>query len=259
LSDPIIRVSGLSNRFGEQTVHQDLALDVERGEVLGVVGGSGSGKSVLLRSIVGLRTPNAGRIEVFGKNLAQMDDRERRSYERRWGILFQDGALFSSLTVAQNVEAPLKEHFDFPPALREELARLKISLAGLPLNSGPKYPRQLSGGMRKRAGIARAIACDPEILFLDEPTAGLDPISAALFDELILTLKEALKLTVFLVTHDLDTLYRITDRVAVLAEGRVIAVAPVAALEHHPHPWIQAYFMGPRGRAAQRAERSELP
>lgn len=234
-------------------MHEALDLDVARGEVIGVVGGSGSGKSVLLRSIVGLRQPNAGEIEVFGQRLAQMADAERRVYERRWGILFQDGALFSSLTVQQNVEAPLKEHFDFDAPLREELARLKVSMAGLPLSACAKYPRQLSGGMRKRAGIARALACDPEILFLDEPTAGLDPISAAQFDELILTLKEALKLTVFLVTHDLDTLYRITDRVAVLAEGRVIAVAPVAELEHHPHPWIQAYFMGPRGRAAHRA------
>lgn len=251
--EPIIRVRGLLNRFGEQTVHEHLDLDVRRGEVIGIVGGSGSGKSVLLRSIVGLMTPSAGEILVFGANLSRLEDRERRLYERRWGILFQDGALFSSLTVQQNVEAPLKEHFDLPPAVVADFARLKVSLAGLPLSACAKYPRELSGGMRKRAGIARALACDPEILFLDEPTAGLDPIGAEAFDELIATLKVALGLTVFLVTHDLDTLYRITDRVAVLGEKRIIAIAPVAELEDDPYPWIQAYFLGKRGRAARRA------
>jgi phospholipid/cholesterol/gamma-HCH transport system ATP-binding protein len=253
-ADPIIQVRGLVNRFGAQIVHDGLDLDVARGEVLGVVGGSGTGKSVLLRSIVGLRTPTAGRIEVFGQVLDAQTKTARRALEQRWGILFQDGALFSSLTVAQNVEAPLREHHpELDDATRSALARLKIGLAGLPPDAAPKFPSQLSGGMRKRAGLARALACDPEILFLDEPTAGLDPIGAAQFDTLIGSLKAALGLTVFLVTHDLDTLYAITDRVAVLGEGRVLALAPVRELEQHPHPWIQAYFQGPRGRAARGA------
>ena len=234
---PLIRVRGLVNRFGEQVVHDGVDLDVQRGEILGVVGGSGSGKSVLMRSILGLRKPNAARIQLL---------------ERNSGVLFQDGALFSSLSVGENVQVPLKEYYpDLPRSLRYELALLKIKLAGLPANAIDKLPSQLSGGMRKRAGLARALALDPPLLFLDEPTAGLDPIGAAAFDQLILTLRGALGLTVFLITHDLDTLYTICDRVAVLADRKVIATAPVAELERLDHPWVQEYFNGPRGRAAR--------
>jgi phospholipid/cholesterol/gamma-HCH transport system ATP-binding protein len=256
--EPVIRVRGLANRFGEQVVHENLDLDVRRGEILGVVGGSGSGKSVLMRSILGLRTPDAGEIEVLGVDARSPDPDDRLHIERNSGVLFQDGALFSSLTVGENVQVPLKEHHpDLPDSLRYELALLKVKLAGLPADAIDKLPSQLSGGMRKRAGIARALALDPPLLFLDEPTAGLDPIGAAAFDRLIATLQEALGLTVFLITHDLDTLYAICDRVAVLADRRVIAVAPVQELEHLDHPWVQDYFNGPRGRAA-RASTGEL-
>jgi len=239
-------------------VHENLDLDVRRGEILGVVGGSGSGKSVLMRSILGLRTPDAGTIEVLGTDARSEDPEKRLHIERNSGVLFQDGALFSSLTVGENVQVPLKEHHDdLPDSLRYELALLKVKLAGLPADAIDKLPSQLSGGMRKRAGLARALALDPPLLFLDEPTAGLDPIGAAAFDRLIATLQEALGLTVFLITHDLDTLYAICDRVAVLADRRVIAVGPVSELEKLDHPWVQEYFNGPRGRAA-RDSRSEL-
>ena len=254
MSEPIIRVRGLVNRFGAQVVHQDLDLDVRRGEILGVVGGSGAGKSVLMRSIIGLREPQGGEIEVLGVDALSEDTEDAQYVERNTGVLFQDGALFSSLTVGENVEVPLKEHYpDLPDSLRYELALLKVKLAGLPANAIDKLPSQLSGGMRKRAGLARALALDPPLLFLDEPTAGLDPIGAAAFDELIRTLQQALGLTVFLITHDLDTLYAICDRVAVLADRRILAVAPVAELEHLEHDWVQEYFNGPRGRAAQAA------
>ena len=256
--DPVIRVRGLVNRFGEQVVHDGVDLDVRRGEILGVVGGSGSGKSVLMRSIIGLRTPDAGEIEVLGVDARSADPAARLHIERNSGVLFQDGALFSSLTVGENVEVPLKEHHpELPDSLRYELALLKVKLAGLPAEAIDKLPSQLSGGMRKRAGLARALALDPPLLFLDEPTAGLDPIGAAAFDHLIRTLQQALGLTVFLITHDLDTLYAICDRVAVLADRRVIAVAPVTELEKLDHPWVQEYFNGPRGRAA-RDSRGEL-
>ncbi|MGN6513682.1 MAG: ABC transporter ATP-binding protein [Lysobacteraceae bacterium] len=249
---PVIRVRGLANRFGEQVVHEGLDLDVRRGEILGVVGGSGSGKSVLMRSIIGLRTPDAGAIEVLGVDARSPDPGTRLHIERNSGVLFQDGALFSSLTVGENVQVPLKEHHpELPDSLRYELALLKVKLAGLPADAIDKLPAQLSGGMRKRAGLARALALDPPLLFLDEPTAGLDPIGAAAFDHLIRTLQQALGLTVFLITHDLDTLYAICDRVAVLADRRVIAVAPVAELERLDHPWVREYFNGPRGRAAR--------
>jgi phospholipid/cholesterol/gamma-HCH transport system ATP-binding protein len=251
---PIISVRGLRNQFGEQVVHENLDLDVQRGEILGVVGGSGSGKSVLMRSIVGLQRPNAGDIEVMGVD-ARSDDPEDRLYiERRSGVLFQDGALFSSLSVGENVQVPLKEHYaELPDSLRYELALLKVKLAGLPADALDKLPSQLSGGMRKRAGLARALALDPPLLFLDEPTAGLDPIGAAAFDRLIRTLQQALGLTVFLITHDLDTLYAICDRVAVLADRQVVAVGPLPEIERLDHPWVQDYFHGPRGRAAQEA------
>lgn len=252
--DVAIRVRGLVNRFGAQTVHENLDLDVRRGEILGVVGGSGTGKSVLMRSILGLRPPQDGSIEVLRADALSRDVEERRHIERNTGVLFQDGALFSSLTVGENVQVPLKEHHpDLRDSLRYELALLKVKLAGLPADALDKLPAQLSGGMRKRAGLARALALDPPLLFLDEPTAGLDPIGAAAFDRLIRTLQEALGLTVFLITHDLDTLYAICDRIAVLADKQVIAVAPVAEIERIDHPWIQDYFHGPRGRAARDA------
>ena len=250
--EAIIRVRGLVNRFGEQVVHENLDLDVRRGEILGVVGGSGTGKSVLMRSILGLRRPDAGEIEVLGVDALSEDPHDRHHIERRTGVLFQDGALFSSLTVGENVQVPLKEHYlDLPDSLRYELALLKVKLSGLPADALDKLPSQLSGGMRKRAGLARALALDPPLLFLDEPTAGLDPIGAAAFDELIQTLQQALGLTVFLITHDLDTLYRICDRVAVLADRKVVVNAPLAEVERFDHPWVQEYFHGPRARAAR--------
>lgn len=254
---PIIRVRGLVNRFGSQVVHDGLDLDVRRGEILGVVGGSGTGKSVLMRSILGLRRPDAGSIEVLGVDAASDDNEDRLHIERNTGVLFQDGALFSSLTVGENVQVPLKEHHrDLSTSLQYELALLKVKLAGLPADAIDKLPSQLSGGMRKRAGLARALALDPPLLFLDEPTAGLDPIGAAAFDHLTRTLQQALGLTVFLITHDLDTLYAICDRVAVLADRKVIAVAPLAEIEQLDHPWVQDYFHGPRGRAARAGKTS---
>ncbi|WP_051323013.1 MULTISPECIES: ATP-binding cassette domain-containing protein [unclassified Luteimonas] len=250
----MIRVRGLVNRFGRQTVHEGLDLDVYQGEIIGVVGGSGSGKSVLMRSLIGLRRPDAGEISVLGVDPRSDDPADRLHLERSTGVLFQDGALFSSLTVGENVEVPLKEHHpDLPDSLRYELSLLKVRLAGLPADALDKLPSQLSGGMRKRAALARALALDPPMLFLDEPTAGLDPIGAAAFDRLIRTLQQALGLTVFLITHDLDTLYTICDRVAVLADRNVVAAAPLAEIERHDHPWIREYFHGPRGRAAARA------
>ena len=252
MGEAIIEVRNLVNRFGTQTVHDGLDLDVRRGEILGVVGGSGTGKSVLMRSLIGLRTPDAGEIEVLGVDPRSPDPADLLHIERNTGVLFQDGALFSSLTVGENVQVPLTEHHPkLPESLLYELALLKVKLAGLPPDALDKLPSQLSGGMRKRAGLARALALDPPLLFLDEPTAGLDPISAAAFDTLIRTLQEALGLTVFLITHDLDTLYAITDRVAVLADRKIVAVASVKELETFDHPWVQEYFNGPRGRAAR--------
>jgi phospholipid/cholesterol/gamma-HCH transport system ATP-binding protein len=253
----VIEVRGLVNRFGAQTVHDGLDLDVRRGEILGVIGGSGTGKSVLLRTIVGLHAPTAGSARVFGVDMARDSDAARRRVGSRIGLLFQEGALFSSLTVAENIAVPLKERQRLPPDLLARLVRLKIGLAGLPDGAADKYPAQLSGGMRKRAGLARSLALDPEILFLDEPTAGLDPIGAARFDELLGTLSRALGLTVFLVTHDLDTLHAVCDRVAVLAEGRVIVCDRLSAVARFAHPWVQDYFGGPRGRAALRAAKTQ--
>jgi phospholipid/cholesterol/gamma-HCH transport system ATP-binding protein len=247
-----VRVRGLVNRLGSKTVHEGLDLDVMKGEILGVIGGSGTGKSVLLRSIVGLHTPNAGEIEVFGQKLGQLSREERVKVERRWGVMFQDGALFSTMTVRENVMAPLVEHTKIPEALMRELADLKIRLAGLELEAAPKRPADLSGGMRKRAALARALSLDPELLFLDEPTAGLDPIGAAKFDELVRSLSQALDLTIFLVTHDLDTLAATCDRIAVLSDGKVLAIGPLDEVRQNPHPWIKEYFSGPRGRAAVR-------
>jgi phospholipid/cholesterol/gamma-HCH transport system ATP-binding protein len=249
--DHVICVRGLRNSFGEQVIHDDLDLDVRRGEILGVVGGSGTGKSVLMRSIIGLQHPEAGTVEVFGESMIGRDDTEATDVRKRWGVLFQGGALFSTLTVAENVEVPLREYYrELDQALLDEIASYKIVMSGLPAEAAPKYPSELSGGMRKRAGLARSLALDPELLFLDEPTAGLDPIGAAAFDHLTKSLKETLGLTVFLITHDLDTLHAICDRVAVLADRKVIAVGTIQELLALDHPWIQEYFNGPRGRAA---------
>ncbi len=249
--DAIIHVQGLKNAFGDQVVHDGIDLDVRRGEILGVVGGSGTGKSVLMRSIIGLQTPVEGIVEVFGEPMIDRDEHEAAQVRRRWGVLFQGGALFSTLTVAENVQVPIREYFsDLDPQLLDEIAAYKVAMTGLPAEAGPKYPSELSGGMRKRAGLARALALDPQLLFLDEPTAGLDPIGAAAFDELIHSLQRTLGLTVFLITHDLDTLHAICDRVAVLADKRVIAVGTIPELLALDHPWIQEYFSGPRGRAA---------
>ena len=250
---PVICIRGLRNAFGEQVIHDKLDLDVRRGEILGVVGGSGTGKSVLMRSVIGLQTPDEGEIEVLGENMIGREEDEAKNIRRRWGILFQAGALFSTLTVAENVEVPLREYFHLTPRLMDEIASYKIAMAGLPPDAGPKYPSELSGGMVKRAGLARALALDPELLFLDEPTAGLDPIAAQNFDELILSLRDKLDLTVFLITHDLDTLYAICDRVAVLADKKVVACGTIEQLLALDHPWIQEYFNGPRGRAAAAA------
>jgi len=246
---PVIEVRGLRTQFGAQVIHDGLDLDVEPGEIMGVVGGSGSGKSVLLRTIVGLIRPAAGRISVLGEDTGRLAPADLRAMQRRWGVLFQDGALFSSLTVEQNIEVPLREHTRLGPRLRRQIAELKIGLVGLPPDSANKYPAQLSGGMRKRAGLARALALDPEILFLDEPTAGLDPIGANKFDELILELSQALGLTVVMVTHDLDSLHAICHRVSALIDKRV-KVGTIDELMRLPDAWIQDYFKGPRGRAA---------
>ena len=249
--DIVIRVRGLKNSFGDQIVHEGLDLDVRRGEILGVVGGSGTGKSVLMRSIIGLQAPDEGEVTVFGESTLDRDDDDAIEIRKRWGILFQGGALFSTLTVAENVEVPIKEFYPrIDPVLLDEIASYKVVMTGLPADAGPKYPAELSGGMRKRAGLARALALDPELLFLDEPTAGLDPIGAAAFDELTLSLQRTMGLTVFLITHDLDSLYAICDRVAVIADKKVIAVGTIDELVALDHPWIEEYFKGPRGRAA---------
>ena len=252
--DAIIRVRGLKNSFGDQVVHENLDLDVRKGEILGVVGGSGTGKSVLMRSIIGLQSPDTGTVRVFGGADTDEEGEDAIAVRKRWGVLFQGGALFSTLTVAENIQVPLREFYpDMDPVLMEEIAAYKVVMTGLPAEAGPKYPSELSGGMKKRAGLARALALDPELLFLDEPTAGLDPIGAAAFDELTKSLQRTMGLTVFLITHDLDTLYAICDRVAVLADKQVIAVGTIPELLELDHPWIQEYFNGPRGRAATAA------
>ncbi len=248
---PIV-VEGLVNTFGDFAVHEGLDLTVRRGEILGVVGGSGTGKSVLMRSIIGLQRPDAGHIDVFGRSITDAEPDDVLGVRNRWGVLFQGGALFSTLTVGENVQVPLKQFYpEIDAGLLREIARYKILLSGLPESAIDKYPSELSGGMKKRAGLARALALDPELLFLDEPTAGLDPIGAAAFDQLTRELKETLGLTVFLITHDLDSLYAICDRVAVLADKQVIAVGTIPELLKTDHPWIDEYFNGPRGRAAQ--------
>ena len=245
--EAVLRVRGLKVGFGDRLVMNGLDLDVYRGEVLGFVGASGAGKSVLTRTILGLIPKRAGTIEVYGQDIDAMTHAERDLIEQRWGVLFQQGALFSNLTVKQNVQAPMREHLGISRRLRDELAMLKIALVGLPPDAANKYPSELSGGMVKRAALARALALDPDILFLDEPTSGLDPIGAGEFDDLIATLQKTLDLTVFMVTHDLDSLYAICDRVAALGKGRVIAVGPIEDLLKSDDPWLKAYFHGKRG------------
>jgi phospholipid/cholesterol/gamma-HCH transport system ATP-binding protein len=247
----VIQVRGLVTRFANHMVHEGADLDVWPGEVLGVVGASGSGKSVLLKAVVGLIRPSAGRILVLGHDIGTLSESGRIALQARCGVLFQDGALFSSLTVAQNVRVPLVEHTRLKPSLIDEIVRVKIAMVGLPADAALKYPSELSGGMRKRAGLARALALDPEILLLDEPTAGLDPIGAAAFDQLIGSLQQGLGLTVFMVTHDLDSLAAICDRIAVLYDRKLV-VGTLDSLQRDANPWIRDYFGGPRGRAALR-------
>lgn len=251
---PIV-VEGVRNQFGEHVIHDNLSIKVRRGEILGVVGGSGTGKSVLMRSIIGLQVPSEGAITVLGQSITDARGDADIDIRSRWGVLFQGGALFSTLTVAENVEVPLLEFYpEISDRLRHEIALYKVMLSGLPAEAAAKFPSELSGGMRKRAGLARALALDPELLFLDEPTAGLDPIGAAAFDRLTRELTDTLGLTVFLITHDLDTLHEICDRVAVIADRQVIAVGTIPELLALDHPWIQEYFNGPRGRAAEAAQ-----
>lgn len=248
---PIV-VEGLRNAFGSTVVHDNLSVKVRKGEIFGMVGGSGTGKSVLMRSIIGLQIPVEGSIDVLGRSITDALPDEVIGVRSRWGVLFQGGALFSTLTVGENVEVPLMQFYpELSTELRKEIAQLKVRLSGLPEDAASKYPSELSGGMRKRAGLARALALDPELLFLDEPTAGLDPIAAAAFDALTRELQETLGLTVFMITHDLDTIYGICDRIAVLADKQVIAAGTISELLATDHPWIQEYFNGPRGRAAK--------
>lgn len=253
VTENLIEVRGLLSQFGDRVIHEGLDLTLERGEVLGVVGGSGTGKTVLLNSIIGLKEPEGGSVSILGHDRATMTEADEADVQRRTGILFQQGALFSSLSVIDNVASPLVEHTDLPAAVIRELAEMKIAMVGLKPEAHHLKPAELSGGMRKRVGLARALALDPELLFLDEPTAGLDPIGAAAFDALIRQLSEDLGLTVFMITHDLDSLYAITDKVAVVADRHIVAKATVQELERSDHPWIREYFLGPRGRAAGRA------
>jgi phospholipid/cholesterol/gamma-HCH transport system ATP-binding protein len=247
-NEAVISVRDLIVSVGAATVLDRVTLDVFRGEILGFVGGSGAGKSVLMRTIIGLLPKRAGTIEVFGSDLASLDGRERRAVERRWGVLFQQGALFSSLTVRQNVQFPMREHLDLSPRLIDEIALAKLEMVGLDPAVAEKFPAELSGGMIKRVALARALALDPDIVFLDEPTSGLDPVGAAAFDELIRTLQRTLGLSVFMVTHDLDSLHAVCDRIAVLVDGRVIAAGPIEAMLASEHQWLKSYFRGKRGR-----------
>jgi len=250
VSEHVISVRGLKTQFGDQVVHKDLDLDVVRGEILGVVGPSGCGKSVLMRQIVGLDEVQAGRIDILGENVSALSPELRDAFGKRLGVMFQDGALFSTLSVKENVELPLREHTALSPALMGELADIKLTMAGLGPDSHAKSPAQISGGMRKRAALARALALDPELLFLDEPTAGLDPVTAGRFDALLKELARSLGLTVFLVTHDLDTLHSVCDRICVLYGGKVAALGPIDQVRAQATGWIKDYFSGPRGRAA---------
>ncbi len=251
LGTPLIDVRHVSTRFGEAVVHDDVSLTVYRGEVFAIAGGNGSGKSTLLREMIGLLAPTSGTIRVFGRECTGLGEAGVRALHRRCGVMFQHGALFSSLTVADNVAVPLREHTRLSPGLIRDLAMFKVALTGLPPSAADKYPNELSGGMRKRAALARAIALDPELLFLDEPTSGLDPISAGAFDDLVKELKKLLGLTIVMVTHDLDSLWRVADRVAVLGNGRVLGIGTMEDLSRSGDPLIREYFHGPRGRAAK--------
>lgn len=244
----IISVKNLTVAFGRTKVLNDLSLDVRPGEILGVVGGSGAGKSVLLRTIIGLLRPQAGTIQVLGTDLTNASLQQRRAVERHWGVLFQHGALFSSLTALQNVQFPMREYLKLSDRLLDEMAIARLEMVGLKADDGAKMPSELSGGMTKRVALARALALDPEIVFLDEPTSGLDPISAGAFDELIATLQQTLGLTVYMVTHDLDSLRSVCDRIAALADGKVVALGSLADMQTNRHPWVSAYFRGRRQR-----------
>ena len=245
MSEPIIEVRGLVNRFGAQVVHDGLDMTVVDGEVFGIVGGSGSGKSVLLRTILGLHRPQGGTVKLYGRDITKLTENELREVKSRYGVTFQAGALFTSLTVLQNVQLPMLEHLQMSPRALDELAMLKVRMVGLPADAARKYPAQLSGGMIKRAALARAMALDPRLLFLDEPTSGLDPISAAAFDELVLKLQQQLKLTVVMITHDLDTIFRVCNRVGVIVDRKMVTDS-LQGIVSHPHPWIAEYFHGQR-------------
>jgi phospholipid/cholesterol/gamma-HCH transport system ATP-binding protein len=250
----IISVAGITVGFGEQTILKDLDIDVYRGEILGVVGGSGTGKSVLMRTILGLNKKREGTVTVYGHDIDKANRQTIASIDRSWGVLFQNGALFSSLTVKQNIQVPMREHMKLSERLMDDLARLKIALVGLPANAADKFPSELSGGMVKRASLARALALDPQVVFLDEPTSGLDPIGAGQFDELIARLRDTLGLTVFMVTHDLDSLVSVCDRIAVLKGGKVLVEGPLQEILRYDDPWLDAYFHGARGRAVKERE-----
>lgn len=250
LAETIIEIKDLCTRFGKAVVHDNVSLEVRRGEIFALAGSSGCGKSTLLREMILLHRPQSGSIKVFGKEVLGLDDEAALSFRKNWEVMFERGALFSSLTVAENVGLPMREHTEMSDELIRELTALKISMAGLPASAAVKYPGELSGGMRKRAALARAMALDPELLFLDEPTAGLDPLSANGFDELVLHLKQSLGLTILMITHDLDLLWRVADRVAILGEGKVLGVGTMSELSESTHPLIREYFYGPRGRAA---------
>lgn len=253
MNAPPMEARGLLTQFGENIVHENLNFRVEPREIVGLVGGSGTGKSVLLNTLLGLKEPEGGEVRYYGQNRMQLSPAARRAINNKMGVLFQGGALFSSMTVRQNIMVPLREHTDLPIKLMEELADMKIHMVGLPAHAATLFPSDLSGGMKKRAGLARSLALDPELLFLDEPTAGLDPIGASAFDELILGLREAMGLTVLMVTHDLDSLFRICDRIAVLVDKHIAIADSLPKVIAHPNPWIQEYFGGPRSRAAQSA------
>jgi phospholipid/cholesterol/gamma-HCH transport system ATP-binding protein len=257
--EAVIEVRGVEVGFGERLVLDGVDLDVQRGEILGFVGGSGAGKSVLMRTVIGLLPNQAGTIRVFGQDMDDANEDERQAVERRWGVLFQQGALFSSLTIKENVQFPLREYLRLSQALMDELALAKLEMVGLDASVLDKYPSELSGGMTKRVALARALALDPEIVFLDEPTSGLDPIGAVEFDSLIATLQRTLGLTVFMVTHDLDSLHTVCDRIAVLADGKIIAQGDMNTMLASEHPWLKSYFRGKRSRGVQAAPLAAMP